>query len=128
MPQVLRSGYQFDYLKIRVRATKRINNVAGMILSAPKVHTILISGALRKGERLMPPSALDLLLRVTLPSSSARAWLVVHVLGEVEPLPDVYVELINIAITLLFCCTLGANSIDTDNKENNLLYLRILTV
>nr|GEU57356.1 transmembrane protein 214-like [Tanacetum cinerariifolium] len=42
------------------------------ILSAPKARTILINGAVRKGERLMPPSALDLLLRVTFPSSSAR--------------------------------------------------------
>ncbi|XP_024989945.1 uncharacterized protein LOC112524386 [Cynara cardunculus var. scolymus] len=42
------------------------------ILSAPKARTILVNGAVRKGERLMPPSALDLLLRVTFPSSSAR--------------------------------------------------------
>ncbi|KAI3696277.1 hypothetical protein L1987_79289 [Smallanthus sonchifolius] len=42
------------------------------ILSAPKARTILVNGAARKGERLMPPSALDLLLRVTFPSSSAR--------------------------------------------------------
>nr|XP_043627744.1 transmembrane protein 214-like [Erigeron canadensis] len=42
------------------------------ILSAPKARTILVNGAVRKGERLMPPSALDLLLRVTFPSSSSR--------------------------------------------------------
>ncbi|XP_071686311.1 uncharacterized protein [Rutidosis leptorrhynchoides] len=42
------------------------------ILSAPKARTILVNGAVRKGERLIPPSALDLLLRVTFPSSSAR--------------------------------------------------------
>ncbi|KAK9060054.1 hypothetical protein SSX86_020758 [Deinandra increscens subsp. villosa] len=42
------------------------------ILSAPKARTILVNGAVRKGERLMPPSALDLLLRVTFPPSSAR--------------------------------------------------------
>ncbi|KAI3763756.1 hypothetical protein L2E82_13753 [Cichorium intybus] len=42
------------------------------ILSAPKARVILVNGAVRKGERLMPPSALDLLLRVTFPSSSAR--------------------------------------------------------
>ncbi|CAI9278488.1 unnamed protein product [Lactuca saligna] len=42
------------------------------ILSAPKAMAILVNGAVRKGERLMPPSALDLLLRVTFPSSSAR--------------------------------------------------------
>ncbi|KAL8229991.1 hypothetical protein R6Q57_014891 [Mikania cordata] len=42
------------------------------ILSAPKAETILVNGAVRKGERLLPPSALDLLLRTTFPSSSAR--------------------------------------------------------
>ncbi|KAL2518839.1 Protein of unknown function DUF2359 [Abeliophyllum distichum] len=42
------------------------------ILSAPKARTILINGAVRKGERLMPPAALDLLLHVTFPASSAR--------------------------------------------------------
>ncbi|GKB31993.1 transmembrane protein 214-like protein [Tanacetum coccineum] len=42
------------------------------ILSAPKAQTILVNGAVRKGERLLPPSALDLLLRATFPSSSAR--------------------------------------------------------
>ncbi|KAL1806948.1 hypothetical protein ACET3Z_030016 [Daucus carota] len=42
------------------------------ILSAPKARTILVNGAVRKGERLMPPSALDLLLRATFPPSSAR--------------------------------------------------------
>ncbi|CAK9152285.1 unnamed protein product, partial [Ilex paraguariensis] len=42
------------------------------ILSAPKARTILVNGAVRKGERLMPPLALDLLLRVTFPASSAR--------------------------------------------------------
>ncbi|KAI3731562.1 hypothetical protein L1987_62751 [Smallanthus sonchifolius] len=42
------------------------------ILSAPKAETILVNGAVRKGERLLPPSALDLLLRATFPSSSAR--------------------------------------------------------
>nr|GEV60439.1 transmembrane protein 214-like [Tanacetum cinerariifolium] len=42
------------------------------ILSAPKARNILINDAVRKGERLMPPSALNMLLRVTFPSSSAR--------------------------------------------------------
>lgn len=42
------------------------------ILSTPKAQTILVNGAVRKGERLMPPSALDLLLRATFPSTSAR--------------------------------------------------------
>ncbi|KAK9074547.1 hypothetical protein SSX86_007145 [Deinandra increscens subsp. villosa] len=42
------------------------------VLSAPKAETILVNSAVRKGERLLPPSALDLLLRATFPSSSAR--------------------------------------------------------
>ncbi|KAI3779085.1 hypothetical protein L2E82_08563 [Cichorium intybus] len=42
------------------------------ILSAPKARTILVNAAVRKGERLMPPFALELLLKVTFPSSSAR--------------------------------------------------------
>ncbi|XP_019165012.1 PREDICTED: uncharacterized protein LOC109161118 [Ipomoea nil] len=42
------------------------------ILSVPKARSILVNGAVRKGERLVPPSALDLLLRVTFPASSAR--------------------------------------------------------
>ncbi|KAL9148783.1 hypothetical protein ABFS82_12G066000 [Erythranthe guttata] len=42
------------------------------ILAVPKARGILLNSAVRKGERLMPPSALDLLLRVTFPSSSAR--------------------------------------------------------
>ncbi|XP_009781515.1 uncharacterized protein [Nicotiana sylvestris] len=42
------------------------------ILSAPKARTILVNGAVRKGERLIPPSSLDLLLRVTFPAPSAR--------------------------------------------------------
>ena len=41
-------------------------------MAAPKARTILVNGAVRKGERLMPPSALDLLLRVNFPTSSAR--------------------------------------------------------
>lgn len=42
------------------------------ILSAPKARSILVNGAVRKGERLMPPSALEILMRVTFPASSAR--------------------------------------------------------
>lgn len=42
------------------------------ILSAPKARTILVNGAIRKGERLVPPSALEILMRVTFPASSAR--------------------------------------------------------
>ncbi|KAK6913541.1 Transmembrane protein 214 [Dillenia turbinata] len=35
------------------------------ILSSPKARTILVNGAVRKGERLVPPSALELLMRST---------------------------------------------------------------
>ncbi|XP_011021372.1 PREDICTED: uncharacterized protein LOC105123462 [Populus euphratica] len=42
------------------------------ILSSPKACTILLNGAVKKGERLVPPSALELLMRVTFPVPSAR--------------------------------------------------------
>ncbi|PIN21749.1 hypothetical protein CDL12_05559 [Handroanthus impetiginosus] len=42
------------------------------ILAAPKARVILVNNAVRKGERLMPPAALELLLHVTFPASSAR--------------------------------------------------------
>ncbi|XP_031257933.1 uncharacterized protein LOC116115937 [Pistacia vera] len=42
------------------------------ILSSPKARPILLNGAFRKGERLVPPSALEILMRVTFPASSAR--------------------------------------------------------
>ncbi|PSS30044.1 Transmembrane protein like [Actinidia chinensis var. chinensis] len=42
------------------------------ILSAPKARPILLNGAVRKGERVVPPSALELLMRATFPAPSAR--------------------------------------------------------
>ncbi|KAK4430316.1 hypothetical protein Salat_1332300 [Sesamum alatum] len=42
------------------------------ILAAPKARHILVNSAVRKGERLVPPAALDLLLHATFPASSAR--------------------------------------------------------
>ncbi|GER48778.1 hypothetical protein STAS_25965 [Striga asiatica] len=42
------------------------------ILAAPKARGILINGAVRKGERLIPPVALELLLHLTFPPTSAR--------------------------------------------------------
>ncbi|KAJ6684292.1 TRANSMEMBRANE PROTEIN 214 [Salix viminalis] len=42
------------------------------ILSSPKARTILINGAVKKGERVVPASALELLMRVTFPVPSAR--------------------------------------------------------
>ncbi|CAA0817166.1 Protein of unknown function DUF2359-transmembrane [Striga hermonthica] len=46
--------------------------LAERILGAPKARGILLNGAVRKGERLIPPAALELLLRVTFPPSSSR--------------------------------------------------------
>ncbi|KAF8389989.1 hypothetical protein HHK36_024509 [Tetracentron sinense] len=46
--------------------------LAERILSVPKARPILLNGAVRKGERLVPPSALELLMQATFPASSAR--------------------------------------------------------
>ncbi|XP_051145092.1 uncharacterized protein LOC127261012 [Andrographis paniculata] len=42
------------------------------ILVTPKARNVLVSNAIRKGERLVPPTALDLLLHFTFPPSSRR--------------------------------------------------------
>ncbi|KAJ6290704.1 hypothetical protein OIU78_026445 [Salix suchowensis] len=42
------------------------------ILSSPKARTILLNGAVKKGERVVPASALELLMRLTFPVPSAR--------------------------------------------------------
>lgn len=42
------------------------------ILSFPKARAILLNGAVKKGERLVPPSAFELLMRVTFPAPSGR--------------------------------------------------------
>ncbi|XVE74679.1 hypothetical protein DITRI_Ditri12bG0036500 [Diplodiscus trichospermus] len=42
------------------------------ILSASKARSILVNAAVRKGERLVPPSSFEILMRVTFPASSAR--------------------------------------------------------
>ncbi|KAF8378608.1 hypothetical protein HHK36_029956 [Tetracentron sinense] len=46
--------------------------LAERILSSPKARPILLNGAVRKGERLVPPSALELLMQATFSASSAR--------------------------------------------------------
>lgn len=43
------------------------------ILSSPKARQILVNGAVKKGERVVPPSALELLMRLTFPSSRVKA-------------------------------------------------------
>ncbi|KAG9138491.1 hypothetical protein Leryth_012760 [Lithospermum erythrorhizon] len=42
------------------------------IVSSPKASTILVNGSVRKGERAVPPSALELLMSATFPAPSAR--------------------------------------------------------
>ncbi|ESQ28127.1 hypothetical protein EUTSA_v10018292mg [Eutrema salsugineum] len=42
------------------------------ITSNPKARTILVNGAVRKGERLIPPPSFEILVRLTFPSSSSR--------------------------------------------------------
>ncbi|XP_027078430.1 uncharacterized protein [Coffea arabica] len=49
-----------------------ILQVVERITSSPKARTILLNGAVRKGERVVPPSSLDLLMRATFPANSAR--------------------------------------------------------
>lgn len=41
------------------------------ILAGPKARAILLNGAVRKGERLVPPTALDLLMQMTFPVPTA---------------------------------------------------------
>ncbi|KAF2316811.1 hypothetical protein GH714_042152 [Hevea brasiliensis] len=48
------------------------HNLLPINFASPKACTILVSGAVRKGERLVPPFAYEILLRVTFPASSAR--------------------------------------------------------
>ncbi|KAH0918155.1 hypothetical protein HID58_025815 [Brassica napus] len=43
-----------------------------LILSNPKARTILVNGAVRKGERLIPPPSFEILMRLAFPASSAR--------------------------------------------------------
>ncbi|MCL7032529.1 hypothetical protein MKW94_012556 [Papaver nudicaule] len=42
------------------------------ILSTPKARPVLLNSAVRKGERMVPPSAFEILMRLTFPASSAR--------------------------------------------------------
>ncbi|KAL5994617.1 hypothetical protein ACLOJK_024670 [Asimina triloba] len=42
------------------------------VLSSPKARSILLNGAVRKGERLVPPFALELLMQVAFPAPSSR--------------------------------------------------------
>ncbi|KAI3781207.1 hypothetical protein L2E82_11214 [Cichorium intybus] len=42
------------------------------IVTSPKARTILVNGAVRKGERVVPPSALELLMGATFPAPTSR--------------------------------------------------------
>ncbi|KAI6691467.1 hypothetical protein NL676_028295 [Syzygium grande] len=42
------------------------------MLSSPKARPIILNGAIRKGERLIPPASLDQLMKVTFPAPSTR--------------------------------------------------------
>uniref|UniRef100_A0A7N0UAI4 Transmembrane protein n=1 Tax=Kalanchoe fedtschenkoi TaxID=63787 RepID=A0A7N0UAI4_KALFE len=42
------------------------------IISGPKARAILVNGAVKKGERLIPPASLETLMRLTFPAASAR--------------------------------------------------------
>ncbi|XVE72220.1 hypothetical protein DITRI_Ditri11bG0022100 [Diplodiscus trichospermus] len=42
------------------------------LISSPKARPILVNGAVRKGDRLVPPSALEILMRITFPAPSGR--------------------------------------------------------
>ncbi|KAI5648063.1 hypothetical protein M9H77_34068 [Catharanthus roseus] len=46
--------------------------VVERILSLPKARTILVNGAVRKGERVVPPHALEHLMKITFPATSTR--------------------------------------------------------
>ncbi|XP_021293410.1 uncharacterized protein LOC110423516 [Herrania umbratica] len=49
-----------------------ILQIVEWILSASKARSVLVNGAVRKGERLVRPSSFEILMRVTFPASSAR--------------------------------------------------------
>ncbi len=46
--------------------------IESCILENTKARPILLNGAIRKGERILPPSALNLLMQVAFPLDSAR--------------------------------------------------------
>ncbi|XP_021598616.1 uncharacterized protein LOC110604664 isoform X2 [Manihot esculenta] len=66
-----------------------ILQLAEKILSYPKARTILVSGAVRKGERLVPPFALEMLLRVTFPLPSATVKATERILAVYPTLREV---------------------------------------
>ncbi|CAA3024555.1 Hypothetical predicted protein [Olea europaea subsp. europaea] len=54
-------------------STDLILQVVEWIISFPRARAILVNGSVRKGERLVPVSVLELLIRVAFPDLSARS-------------------------------------------------------
>ncbi|XP_019100686.1 PREDICTED: transmembrane protein 214-like [Camelina sativa] len=61
-----------SYRRRRPPSIDLILQIVEMILSNPDAQTILVNRAVREGERLIPPSSFETLLRLTFPASSAR--------------------------------------------------------
>ncbi|PNY11814.1 hypothetical protein L195_g008429 [Trifolium pratense] len=68
------------------------------ILSAPKARPVLVNGAVRKGERLIPPPAFETLIRVTFPSSSTRVKVDVQLALATERFEFIYPVLREVAL------------------------------
>ncbi|KAG9157785.1 hypothetical protein Leryth_024311 [Lithospermum erythrorhizon] len=69
--------FAWAHFLLPLLSTKAYNNPQSrdlilQILSSPKARTILVNGAVRKGERVVPPAALELLMHATFPAPSAR--------------------------------------------------------
>ncbi|WCJ25222.1 hypothetical protein M5689_007123 [Euphorbia peplus] len=77
---------------INSRSGELILQLLERILSSPKSRPILLSRPVRKSERLIPPSAFELLMRISFPASSTRT-------KSTERFEAVYPTLKDIALT-----------------------------
>ncbi|MFQ6670922.1 hypothetical protein Gotur_035632 [Gossypium turneri] len=72
--------YSWAHLLLPVLSSKNCNpqsrdlilQLVEWILSVSKARSILVNNAVRKGERLVPPSSFEILMRATFPASSSR--------------------------------------------------------
>ncbi|MBA0607437.1 hypothetical protein Godav_019736 [Gossypium davidsonii] len=72
--------YLWAHLLLPVLSSKNCNpqsrdlilQLVEWILSVSKARSILVNNAVRKGERLVPPSSFEILMRATFPASSSR--------------------------------------------------------
>ncbi|MBA0760008.1 hypothetical protein Gotri_022805 [Gossypium trilobum] len=72
--------YSWAHLLLPVLSSKNCNpqsrdlilQLVEWILSISKARSILVNNAVRKGERLVPPSSFEILMRATFPASSSR--------------------------------------------------------